>query len=66
MYMAVIKGWTEVRAFSEDKSKAKDLAVKKKKSLCQDDLNKWNWEECDIYYGAYVAEIKEGTVIANY
>ena len=44
MYMAVISGWDEVKAFSEDEEKAKKLAIRKKKEYCKDDLDKWNWE----------------------
>ena len=63
MYMATIYGWTEIKAFSEDESKAKKLAVKRKKELCRDDLSKWTWETCDEYYGATVEELKEGVVL---
>ncbi len=65
MYMAVIRGWYEVRAFSEDKEKAKQLAVRKKKRYCKDDLEEWNWKECEEYYGAYVEKIKEGMVLID-
>ena len=66
MYMAVIKGWTEVRAFSESESKAKKLAIAKKKSLCfGDDLPRWNWESVSEYYGAYTEEITEGVVFVE-
>lgn len=63
MYMAVIQGWADVEAFSEDKEKAKRLAVKEKKRLCKDDLEKWTWETCDEFYGAWVIEIAEGKVL---
>ena len=63
MYMAIISGWQEVAAFSNDKSKAQNLAVKKKKSLCPDELDKWTWENCEEYFGAYVEEIKDGTAL---
>ena len=65
MYMAAIRGWYEIRAFSEDKEKAQKLAVKEKKKLCKDDLKKWNWKECEEYYGAYVEEISEGKVLVE-
>ena len=35
MYMAVISGWDEVKAFSEDEEKAKKLAIRKKKEYLQ-------------------------------
>ena len=63
MYMAIIQEWTEVRAFSEDEEKAKKLALKRKKALCRDDLNKWTWETVSEYYGAYTVEIKEGLIL---
>ena len=65
MYMAKICGWDEVLAFSEDEEKAKKLAVKEKKRRCKNDLKKWNWEKCEEYYGAFVEEIKEGTVLTD-
>lgn len=65
MYMAHIDGWESVQVFSEDKEKAKHLAVKRKKELCEDDLEKWNWESCKDYYGAWVVEIKEEMVLDN-
>ncbi len=65
MFMACIGGWDEVLAFSEDEEKAKRLAVKEKKRRCKDDLEKWNWQECADYYGAWTEEIKEGTVLCN-
>lgn len=63
MWMAVIKGWTDIEAFSENEEKAKKLALKEKKRLCKDDLEKWTWETCDEYYGAYTIEIKEGLIL---
>lgn len=65
MYMAHIGGWDTVQAFSEDKEKAKKLAVKQKKKWCRDDLDKWTWETCDEYYGAWVVEIKEGLILSE-
>ena len=65
MYVAVILGWYEVMSFSEDEEKAKKLAVKEKKKYCKDDLEKWNWEECEEYYGAYTYKIKEGLVLID-
>ena len=61
--MAYISGWQPVAAFSEDEKTAKSLAVKKKKKFCKDDLDRWTWETVADYYGAWVKEIKEGTVI---
>lgn len=65
MYMAVIRGWTEVAAFSEDAEKAKKMAIRKKKSFAKDDLDKWTWDAVDEYYGAYVTEIKEGLILTD-
>ena len=66
MYMAVIRGWNQVVAFSEDVEKAKKLAVKEKKKYCKDDLEKWTWERCSEYYGTIVEEIKDGLVIHDF
>ena len=63
MYMAYIGGWDPVMAFSVDEKKAKTLALVYKKQRCADDLDKWNWKECEEYYGAWVETIEEGTVI---
>lgn len=63
MWMAIIKGWTDIEAFSESEEKAKKLALKEKKRLCKDDLEKWTWETCDEYYGAYTIEIKDGLIL---
>ena len=63
MWMAVIRGWTDIEAFSESEEKAKKLALKEKKRLCKDDLEKWTWETCYEYYGAYTIEIKEGLIL---
>lgn len=64
MYMAVIQGWTEVRAFSRSKEKAKKMALAKKRELCyEDDVDSWGWERISEYYGAYVEEVKEGTIL---
>lgn len=63
MYMAHIDGYDSVQVFSEDKEKAKKKAVQIKKKRCRDDLEKWTWDECDEYYGAWVVEIKEGLVL---
>jgi hypothetical protein len=63
--MAHIDGWDSVQVFSEDKEKAKRKAVQIKKKRCRDDLDEWNWEECDNYYGAWVIEIKEGLVLID-
>ncbi len=65
MFMAVIHGWTEVRAFASTEAKAKKLALAEKKRLCQDDLEKWTWDSVEEYYGANVCEIKEGSVVLN-
>lgn len=65
MYMAKIYGYTEVMAFSEDKEKAKKLAIKEKKSFAKDDLKKWSWDTVSEYYGATVIKIKEGTTIQD-
>ena len=65
IYMAVIQGWTEIRAFNTDPEQAKKDAIRRKKKLCKDDLSKWNWETVSEYYGAYVEEISNGTVIVN-
>lgn len=65
MYMAIIRGWTSVVAFSEDQEKAKKMAIKKKKSFAKDDLDKWTWDTVSEYYGAFVEEIKEGTVLTD-
>lgn len=66
MWLAKIIGWTQVVASSEDKEKAKKLAVKAMKKRCKDDLEKWNWEECEKYYVAYTEEIKEGAVLNDF
>lgn len=65
MYMAIIRGWTSVVAFSEDQEKAKKMAIKKKKSFAKDELDKWTWDTVSEYYGAFVEEIKEGTVLTD-
>lgn len=65
MYAAKIYGWDEVVVFSEDKEKAKRLAIKAKKARCKDDLKEWTWEECNDYYGASVVKIKEGMILDN-
>lgn len=65
MWMAIIDGWTDVEVFSDSEEKAKRLAVKEKKKLCRDDLDKWTWETCQEYYGASTEEIKEGTVLVE-
>lgn len=65
MYMAIIRGWTEVAAFSEDAEKAKKLAIKKKKSFAKEELDKWTWERVEEYFGAYVTEIKEELVLTD-
>lgn len=66
MYLAKICGWNTVVSFSEDKEKAKKLAVREKKKYCKDDLEKWNWKECEEYYGAEITEIKEGLVLTDW
>ena len=69
MYLAHIDGWESVEAFSEDKEKAKKLAIKKKKEV--KDLErfpmdgKWTWEKCEEHYGAWVIEIKDGMTLHN-
>lgn len=63
MWMAHIDGYDSVQVFSEDKEKAKKKAVQIKKKRCRDDLDKWTWEECEEFYGAWVVEIKEGLVL---
>lgn len=65
MYMALIRGWTEVAAFSENPEKAKKLAIKEKKKYAKDDLDKWTWETVSDYYGTYLEEIKEGSVFTD-
>lgn len=65
MWMATIYGWDVKTAFSEDKEKAKRLALKAKKRTCRDDLDKWTWENCEDYYGVSLVEIKEGMVIED-
>ena len=65
MYMAFIRGWDPVVAFSEDEKTAKKLAIKEKKKSCKDDLDKWSWKTVEEYYGAWVKEIKEGMVITE-
>ena len=63
MYMAMIGGWTNVAAFSEDENTAKKLAIKEKKKWCKDDLKRWTWKNVEEEYEAWVMEIKEGTVL---
>lgn len=63
MFMAHIGGYDSVQVFSEDREKAKKKAVQLKRVRCLHDLEKWNWKECESYYGAWVKEIKEGTVL---
>ena len=63
MYMAMIMGWTIVTAFDEDMEKAKKNAIKEKKSLCRDDLERWTWDTVTDYYGTRVEELKSGAVI---
>ena len=63
MWMAHIGGYQSIQVFSEDKRKAKQEAVNIKKKICRDDLDKWNWEACKEYYGAWTVEIKEGTIL---
>ena len=63
MYMACIGGWDNVQAFSDDKEKAKQLALNEKRKLCKDDLEKWTWAECEEYYGAWVVELHESLVL---
>ena len=70
LYMATIKGWTEVTAFSTDLEKAKKLAVQRKKELCRDDViyldnRKWTWKSCDNWWGTSIEEITDGTVICD-
>ena len=65
MYMAVIGGWDSIQAFSENREKAKRTALKAKKSRCKDDLDSWTWNNVTEYYGGWVVEIKEGTVLNN-
>ena len=65
MYMAIIYGWQTVTAFSENKEKAKRLAVNAKKASCRDDLTRWTWASCAEYYGARVTEIREGDIITD-
>ena len=65
MYMAFIGGWDSVAAFSEDEKTAKKLAIREKKRYCKDDLDKWSWNNVKDYYGAWVQEVKEGTVITE-
>lgn len=63
MYMVTVKGWTEVRAFSDDIEKAKKMALMKKKELCRNDLDKWSWKNVDEFYGTSIEEVKEGTIL---
>lgn len=71
LYMAIIKGWTEVVAFSTSLEKAKKLAVQRKKELCSDDViyldnHKWTWESCDNWWGTNIEEITDGTILSDY
>ena len=63
MYMARIEGWYEVIAFSNSLEKAKKLAINQKKKICKDENIKWDWDSIQSFYGAFVEEIKEGTII---
>ena len=69
MYMACIDGWATVQAFSEDKEKAKRLAVKRKKEVDGEETypleKRYTWKNCEEYYGAWVVEIKEGLVLSE-
>lgn len=65
MYMAIIYGYTEVMAFSEDMKTAQKLALKKKKQLCRDDLDKWTWETASEYYGSKVVLLSEKLVMTD-
>ncbi len=65
MYAVKIHGWTEIVVFSADIEKAKRKAVREKKRLCHDDLNKWTWETVTEYYGTSVIEIKEGLMLVE-
>lgn len=65
MYMAIIRGWTSVVAFSENEETAKKLAIKEKKIFARDDLDVWTWERVSEYYGAYTEKINEGTVLVD-
>ena len=63
MYMAIIFGWDNVIAFSEDEEKAKKLAIKRKKKSNEDYFpDKWDWNSVTEFYGANVVKIKEGYV----
>ena len=66
MYMAIIYGYTEIFAFSADMEKAKKKALRKKKELCRDDLEKWTWETVSEYYGARVFLVTDGLVMVDY
>lgn len=65
MYAVKIFGWTEIVVFSADKEKAKRKAVREKKRLCRDDLDKWTWETVTEFYGTSVIEIKEGLMLVE-
>lgn len=69
MYMAIIHGYDDVMAFHENEARAKQLAVKRKRELCPNDLEKsdrWTWADCAEYFGANVYQVENGTVIDNY
>lgn len=65
MYIAYIGGWNPIMAFSKDEETAKKLALKKKKALYKEDLEKWNWETVSEYYGAWTERIEEGSIITD-
>lgn len=67
MYMAKINGWSDVIAFGADEVQAKNLALKKKKSLCKDEpVGRWTWDNVEEYFGACCYKIEDGLVLTEY
>ena len=71
MYMAIIEGYNDIFSFNTDKEKAKKQAVKKAKDLYQDEINapfglpSWTWENIQEYFGAYIIDIKDNSVMTT-
>lgn len=59
MYMAVITDYNQIMSFSTDKEFAKADACRKAKKLLSDeyDLDRWDWESVQEYFGGYILEI---------
>lgn len=66
LYMAVLDGYEEITAFSEDKEKAKRLACKKKKELYPEDVKGQTLKQIWQDNGIRLYKISEGTVITDY